>query len=163
VTDVVSRATEYLEKYLKDGHDAADYQVMAAAMCAPGNLAGERLEDLLHRITTDSAANIVLLESAITALVTNMEMPAALRKYVATVLRGVAKEITSSGGGRKSPWLRNACIVGAVEILRRGGIRPTRNVGADGRCGCDIVAEILGKNGYNISGRGVAEGTLSPR
>jgi hypothetical protein len=159
--DTVSRATTFLALCVKDaateGVDSLDHWVRSNVMAAQY---GPNLDKVLRRaLRDDNDAIIVLLHAIADALTQGVELPERFRRYAARTLRGVAIECAEEERGRRSPWFRNMGIVGALEILREGGVPPTRNAEkkSGDPCGCDIVAEILCKTGYNISGRGVAE------
>ena len=156
--DPISRATTFLTHCLKslDGKEM-DHWVRSNSMAAHY---GPNMDKVLRRaLRDDTDAIIVLLHFIADALSAGIDLPERFRRYAARTLRGVAIECAEEERGRRSPWFRNMAIVGAIEILREGGIPPTRNTEkkSSDACGCEIVAEALCKAGHNISWRGVAE------
>jgi hypothetical protein len=143
-----------LQEHLSKEEEESNHRVRVNALAKEYGSVDVLLRCSLNR---DGEATMILLNFIADALLLDRELPKPPKRYTAAILRAAAMKCEESGGSRRSPWHRNIGVIGALEILEKAGIPPTKNAGSEVRCGCDVVADILGKAGHNISGRGVAD------
>lgn len=92
----------------------------------------------------DSHADFTLREIAKVLLEDGRPLPETLAGYIIAIIDGDAPK-RKPARKKETFGMRNNCIAGAVRLMKRFGLKPTRNEASRGRheSGCSIVALAL--------------------